>query len=98
MSLFGKKKELPPLMTEADFEDVASFSSAVAYLEGLSDEDYVKVLEVGGIRRKAIKDCAAVLGQPSEPTTYIDPPKPADEPNFLEDELKPNKPKSIKVQ
>lgn len=89
MGLFGKndKKELPPLMTEADFYDVANYDSALNYLIGLSDEEYGKVTQVAAIHRKAYQDAAAVLGTPNEPTTFINPPEPpAPEPNFLDDD------------
>jgi hypothetical protein len=88
MGLFGNKKQsAPALFTEADFDEVANYSSTVAYLEGLSIEEYAKVLKVVGIRRKAIEDCAAALGEKLEPTTFINPPEPeiaADEPDFLD--------------
>lgn len=99
MGLFGNKdkKELPPLMTAADFVDVANYDSALNYLVGLSDDEYKKVINVADIHRKAYQESAAVLGTPNEPTTFINPPEPelppADEPNFL-DELADEKPKS----
>lgn len=87
MSLFGnKKRELPDLLTEADFADAASYESALNYLVGLSDEEYKQVIQVAEIHRKAFADSAAVLGTPNEPTTFINPPEPAepaDEPNFF---------------
>lgn len=89
MGLFGKqKKELPPLMTAADFDEVANYESALAYLCGLSDQEYKQVIEISGIHRKALQDSANVLGQPFEATTFIntpEPEQPADEPNFLDD-------------
>lgn len=89
MGLFGKqKKELPPLMTAADFDEVANYESALSYLVGLSDEEYQKVIKVADIHRKAYQEAAAVLGTPNEPTTFIntpEPEQPADEPNFLDD-------------
>lgn len=98
MGLFStKKKELPPLMTAADFDEVAHYESALGYLVGLSDEEYKKVCDVAAIHRKAFQESAAVLGQPNEATTYINPPEPAtepaDEPNFL-DEIASEKPKA----
>ncbi len=102
MSLFRKHKSvLPPLLSEADFDEVANYSSAVAYLEGLSIEEYAKVLKVVAICRKANEECAEALGEKLEPTTFINPPaEPTDtpEPDFL-DELsdKPKKTTKIKV-
>lgn len=102
MSLFGKKKSvLPPLMTEADFDDVANYESALSYLIGLSDDEYKKVTEVASIHRKAYQEAAAVLGTANEPTTFINQPEPETEPDndpdFLED-LKPKVGKKIKVK
>lgn len=104
MGLFDrKKKTLPALMTAADFEDVANFDSALAYLVGLGDEDYKKVCQVADIHRKAYQDSAAVLGQPNDPTTFITPPEPADdqtsdEPAYI-DHIAPLKTaKQIKVK
>lgn len=97
MSLFGNKKQpMPDLITEADFEDVANYNSALSFLVGLSDDEYKKVTEVAGIHRKAYQESAAVLGIENEPTTFINPPEPetaADEPNFLDD-IGDDKPKS----
>lgn len=73
MSLFKKdKKVLPPLMTEADFDEVGNYDSTLKYLLGLSDDDYKKVIQVADIHRKANLDAAAVLGVANEPTTFID--------------------------
>ena len=101
MSLFGNKKQpLPDLITEADFEDVANYNSALSFLVGLSDDDYKKVCSVADIHRKAYQESAAVLGTANEPTTFINPPEPAapvDEPNFLDDlEHKPGKKITVK--
>lgn len=95
MGLFGKeKKQLPDLITQADFDEVANYSSTIAYLEGLSIEDYAKVLKVAGIRRKANEDCAEALGVPMMATTSINPPDTHadDEPDFLD--MLDDKPKS----
>lgn len=101
MSIFGKKKSaLPMLMTEADFDDVANYESALSYLVGLSDDEYIKVTQVAAIHRKAYQEAAAVLGTANEPTTFISPPEPetvADEPDFLENlEHKPAKKIQVK--
>lgn len=106
MGLFGKqKRELPPLMTAADFDEVGNYESSLAYLCGLSDAEYKKVIEVSGIHRKALQDSANVLGQPLEPTTFITEPEPVseptDEPNFLDDlvdDKKKSKGKHIEVK
>lgn len=97
MSLFGnKKKELPPLMSEAEImgmPEVANYESALNYLIGLSDKEYDQVIKVAGIHRKAYQEAAGVLGQANEPTTFITPPEQPeapksflDEPDFLEDD------------
>lgn len=102
MSLFKRKKPVvgtyfgEPLYND----EPANYDSAVAYLEGLSIEDYAKVLKVAGICRQANEDCAAALGVPLEPTTFINPPEPAepsDEPEFLTGDEK-SKPKKIAVK
>lgn len=94
MSLFrNKKPALPDLITQADFDDVASYGSALTFLIGLSDDDYTKATKVAEIHRKAYQDAAAVLGDANEPTTFINPPElelPPDEPDFLSDD-KPKK-------
>jgi hypothetical protein len=96
MSLFGNKKQpLPDLITESDFEDVANYNSALSFLVGLSDDDYKKVINVADIHRKAYQESAAVLGIANDPTTFINPPEPtapADEPDFLDEIAKPDKP------
>lgn len=94
MSLFGKdKKELPPLLSEADlFEpEEGNYLSTLNYLIGLSDDEFDKVIKVAGFHRKAYQESAAVLGTPNEPTTFIMPPESAeavttDEPEFLTDD------------
>lgn len=98
MGLFrNKKPALPDLITQADFDDVANYGSALSYLIGLSDEDYKKVTQVAEIHRKAYQDAAAVLGDPNEPTTFINAPEPelepTPEPDFLDDLIN-DKPKS----
>lgn len=98
MGLFGKeKKQLPELMTAADYADVANYESALNYLIGLSDDEYKKVTDVATIHRKAYQEAAAVLGTANEPTTFITPPEPEetpeDEPDFLDDLIN-DKPKS----
>lgn len=93
MSLFGnKKKELPPLMTEAEIMslgEVANYESALNYLIGLSEEEFDKVIKVAGFHRKAYQESAGVLGTPNEPTTFINPLEQAEtaEPEFLEDNI-----------
>lgn len=78
MGLFDKKtKELPPLMTAADFEPIPAidYNSALEYLVGLSDEDYKKVIKCAEINRKAYDDQCKVLGKANEPSTFINPPE-----------------------
>lgn len=94
MEIFKRKKrELPPLLGDKDLID---YHSVLEWLVGLSDEDYVKVMEVAGIHRKAYKDAAAVLGSPNEPSTFIEPPAEpeTDEPAFLDHEPKSKKAKA----
>lgn len=98
MSLFrNKKPALPDLITQADFEDVANYESALSYLIGLSGDDYTKITQVAAIHRQAYYEAAKVLGIPDEPTTFITPPEPElapdDEPDFLDT---PEKPKGKK--
>lgn len=72
MGLFGKqRKVLPELLPPSEYDEVANYNAAMAFLEGLSPQDYAKVLEVANIRRKALQDEAAALGVENEPTTYI---------------------------
>lgn len=93
MGLFGtKKKELQPLITEADFDEVANYESALNFLVGLSGEDYDKVLGVAQVYRQADYEAHKILGKPSEPTTFINPPEPTavdDEPEFIDSPEKP---------
>lgn len=104
MGLFGnnKKQPLPDLMTPADYEDVASYTSALNYLIGLSGDDYTKVTQIAAIHRQANYDSAQVLGEELEPTTFINPPEPETEPlpepNFLDDDEVVKKPKSKKIE
>ena len=89
MGLFGpKKKELPALITEADFDEVANYESALNFLVGLSADDFKKVIEVANIHRTAYQASAAVLGSENAPVTFIFPPElePDDEPEFLVDD------------
>lgn len=81
MGLFDKNKRLEDLLKKADNNLAANYATGTAYLQGLSDDDYAKVLKVVDILRKANKDCADVLGIPQEPTTYITPPV---EPEYLD--------------
>lgn len=113
MGIFGKKrKELPPLMQASDFDIVPAqpdFDSVLEWLIGLSADDYAKVGKIADIHRKAYNDHCKVLGKPDEPTTFIEPPAPAEPPTnllddedditsaFLEDEPKHKKPTKIKV-
>lgn len=105
MGLFGNKKKVTgTYFGEPLFEDdPVNYEQALAYLVGLSDEDYVKVMDVAGIHRKAYKDSQAVLGEPVEPTTFINPPEPTPAPgevaapDFLDD-IAPEKPKPKKVE
>lgn len=102
MDFFKRKKVLPPLFSEAEFAEVATYEQAVAFLEGLGPDEYAKVIKVVEICRQAQNDCAEALGQPLMPSTFINPKPPVDEdePNFLDDMLdeKPkNKSKKIKV-
>lgn len=88
MDLFKRKpkKELPPLLTDADLID---YHSVMDWLVGLGDKDYAKVWKVADIHRKSYQDAAGVLGVPNEPTTFITPPIPEDEQiAFLEDQPK----------
>lgn len=101
MSLFGKKKvELPPLITEADFDEVANYDGALNFLVGLSDDEYNKVTQVAAIHRKAYQESAAVLGIANEPSTFINPPEPpaAPEPEFLVDDEPKAKGKKVEVK
>lgn len=88
MRLFGNKKQpLPELITEADYDEVANYESALNYLVGLSGDDYTKVTQVAAIHRQANYEAAKVLGVDDAPTTFIYPPEPAeptDEPDFLD--------------
>lgn len=90
MSLWGnKKKELPPLFTPAELAEpvVGNYESSLNYLIGLSDEEFDKVIKVAGFHRKAYQESAGVLGTPNEPTTFITPPEPAEQPgSFLDDD------------
>lgn len=100
MGLFrNRKPALQPLITEADFDEVANYESALSYLIGLSGDDYTKVTQVAAIHRQAYYEAAKVLGIPDEPTTFINPPEPApeaeDEPEFIDLDSKPGK--KIKV-
>lgn len=86
----------------ADFDEPASYETALNYLIGLSAEEYTKVTQVAAIHRQANYEAAKVLGIDDEPTTFITPPEPevpADEPNFLDDDELTKKPsKKIEVK
>lgn len=104
MGIFGKKKKVTgTYFGEPIFEDdPVSYEQVLGYLVGLSDDEYKQVTQVAEIHRKAYLDSQAVLGEPVEPSTFINPPvpeTPTDEPNFLDDDELTNKPgKKIKVQ
>ena len=97
MSIFGnKKKELPPLISDAElagFDDGAvNYNTVVEWLVGLNDEDLAKVTKVVDINRKAYADTCGVLGMDVVPSSFINPPEPAPiEPagNFLDDDETP---------
>lgn len=101
MGLFNKNnlKDTADLITPADYDEVGNFSSSTAYLQGLSDDEYAKVLKVSEIRRQADKDCAIALDETLEPSTFIYPkevePAPPSEPNFLDDLEMDMKPKKV---
>lgn len=107
MDLFKRKrKELPPLMSAADFDIVpeqTNYEAVLNWLIGLSADDYAKVGKVADIHRKAYYDASKVLGLPDEATTFINPPEQVDDlqtldPIFLEHEpAKKAKSKSTKV-
>lgn len=100
MGLFGKKKELPPLLSDAEIdaelEPCVNFNSVVTYLEGLSRYDYDKILKVVNIYREANKSASKVLGIKDEPSTTIDKESRSeatldDDLPFLEDDVPPLK-------
>lgn len=97
MSLFGnnKKKELPPLLSEAELElePAVNYNSVVEWLVGLPDEDLAKVTKVVDINRKAYAETCGVLGLEVEPSSFITPPEP--EENIQAVHADHNKPKSF---
>ncbi len=107
MGLFGKKRSLPPLVSD-NSTPVINFNTVVEYLEGLSKQDLDKLLKVVNIYRNASKDVNKVLGIKDEPSVTINKEtadeselSPADSIDFLLDEepaeKPPTTPKKIKV-
>lgn len=81
--LRGKKSPLdlkpgqPIWAIDPTIEDQAvNFNTVLEWLIGLGDDDYNKVVKVSGIHRKAYGDAADALGEPLDPTTFINPPEP----------------------
>ena len=104
-------EQLPPLISDAELAaefPAVDYNSVVDWLTGLSQEDYDKVGRVVSIYRKAQGEAAEVLGVPNEPSTFINPPEPAADPDddiaiaFLEDEApttsKPKKGRKVTVK
>lgn len=77
--LRNKKRELPPLFSESELDDLSpavNYNTVLDWLGGLSDKDYEAVIKVANIYRNAARDESAVLGTPIEPTSFIHPPEP----------------------
>lgn len=85
MGLFGnnKKRELPSLMLE---DEPSDFDSALAFLRGLSNQDYRTICDVAQTYREADAKAEALLGSDNAPTTFIHPPEPKETGNFLDDD------------
>lgn len=85
MGLFGDKnkdnlRQMPPIFHSENngmqiIPAAVNYESVLAYLEGLSDEEYDKVVSVATIYRDANKKAATALGVEHEPTTFINPPE-----------------------
>lgn len=99
MGLFDKqRKELPPLLSEAELEPEAQavdYSSVLDYLVGLSSEEFDKVVNVAGIYRKANEDAAAALGIENEPSTFITQPEMPENTELVPRDVNHIKPKTI---
>lgn len=85
MSLFKRDKKSPPELKPGQpvwaidpdiVPETVNYNTVLEYLQGLSDDDYVTVINVAGIYRKANKEAAAALGIEDQPTTFIHPPEP----------------------
>lgn len=75
MRLFGKKRELPPLISDEELFPSVNFDSVMDWLVGLSDSEYLKVMKVADINRNANKDSHSILGKPVPVTSLIHDPK-----------------------
>lgn len=75
MGLFGKKRELSPLLPgvniEAGLDNPVNFDTVLDYLVGLNRYDFDRIIKVAGIYRAANKDAFKVLGVKDEPTAVI---------------------------
>lgn len=71
--LFKKpKKELPPLMTEADWnEPTASYDQVLDFLVAVNKSDFEKIIKVANLHRKANCDVAKITGMKHEPVPSI---------------------------
>lgn len=90
--MFGrrKKQELPPLISDEELADeCVNFNSVVAWLNGLSDAEFKKVINVVQIYRAGDVKVAKELEVENTPTTFINPPEPEAqlEPDFISDLL-----------
>lgn len=78
MGLFKRNESKPQLAAFLQDDEpqallgAVNYDSVLDYLVGLSDDDYVKVLDVAGIYRKANKDAAKALGKEYTPSTFIE--------------------------
>lgn len=114
MTLFGhKKRELPDLITDEELaeDQGVAYDCVIDYLNGLSEDDYSKVIKVAEIYRKATQDAADALGVENEPTTFINPPEntelvphdvnhklPGSDLDFLVDEPKTKSKRNKKIE
>lgn len=75
MGLFGKKRELSPLIPDEELFPSVNYDSVLEWLVGLSDKEYDQVCLVAAQYRVADQEAAKILGKPNKPTTRIDDPK-----------------------
>ncbi len=97
--MFFSKRKTPKQTIFKDETPQTTYEQVVEYLEGLSTAEYIKVIEVADIYRKANDDAAKALKTENKPTTFIDPPSDTLDTDFLDDMLPADsEPKKVGIE